>query len=391
MERQRLRRENEKLKEELDAARRAVYRQAAPFSRGTIVGPAARAGPQGWCGVWPPRASTRPAHIDETYDAPLPPQCPGCGGPAARGPLRDPISGRAAGAAPLRAALPHPRRSLSDVRSPRARAAIHCRRRTRLGAAAVQVGPQAVALAVVLNKDLGLPYGIVRAAVARAVRVERSPASGVVHAVRRAARQAQPTYDAAVHDRAWQSGRDTRRNELARRRRPAVALGVRHAGDDGLRDSTPAAGSRKRPPVIGADYAGILVRDGWQSYRQFTHARHQTCLARLLRRCRVLLLDYPDQPFCGRGQGPPPGGAAHAGAVRRGGVSPHAASRPPRPSTASGPGRRLALSPSRSGRRSAAFSAICSSSVTPSSPSSSSPRSTPADWRAEQGPATGGR
>ena len=36
-ERQRLRRENEKLKEELDAARRAVYRQAAPFSRGTTV------------------------------------------------------------------------------------------------------------------------------------------------------------------------------------------------------------------------------------------------------------------------------------------------------------------------------------------------------------------
>jgi regulator of replication initiation timing len=32
-ERQRLHRENEKLKEELDAARRAVYRQAAPCGR----------------------------------------------------------------------------------------------------------------------------------------------------------------------------------------------------------------------------------------------------------------------------------------------------------------------------------------------------------------------
>src|SRR5262249_36818031 len=44
-------------------------------------------------------------------------------------------------------------------------------------------------------------------------------------------------------------------------------------------------------------YAGVLVRDGWQSYRQFTHALHQTCLAHLLRTCRRLLLDYPDQPF----------------------------------------------------------------------------------------------
>jgi septal ring factor EnvC (AmiA/AmiB activator) len=36
-ERQRLRRENDKLKEELEAARRASSRQAAPFSRGTRV------------------------------------------------------------------------------------------------------------------------------------------------------------------------------------------------------------------------------------------------------------------------------------------------------------------------------------------------------------------
>jgi transposase len=41
----------------------------------------------------------------------------------------------------------------------------------------------------------------------------------------------------------------------------------------------------------------VLQRDGWQSYRQFTHAAHQTCLAHLLRRCRVLLLDYPAHPF----------------------------------------------------------------------------------------------
>lgn len=43
-ERQRPRRENEKLREELDAARRAVYRQAAPFSRGTRVARPCRPG-----------------------------------------------------------------------------------------------------------------------------------------------------------------------------------------------------------------------------------------------------------------------------------------------------------------------------------------------------------
>ena len=39
--------------------------------------------------------------------------------------------------------------------------------------------------------------------------------------------------------------------------------------------------------VLGADVAGILVRDGWAPYRRFTAATHQACLAHLLRRARV--------------------------------------------------------------------------------------------------------
>src|SRR5260370_4233196 len=42
--------------------------------------------------------------------------------------------------------------------------------------------------------------------------------------------------------------------------------------------------------VLGAGFAGFLVRDGWSIYRQFTHALHQTCLAHLLRRCREMIL-----------------------------------------------------------------------------------------------------
>ena len=45
--------------------------------------------------------------------------------------------------------------------------------------------------------------------------------------------------------------------------------------------------------VLGADVAGILVRDGWAPYRRFAAATHQTCLAHLLRRARTLRLDYP--------------------------------------------------------------------------------------------------
>jgi transposase len=59
----------------------------------------------------------------------------------------------------------------------------------------------------------------------------------------------------------------------------------------------PGRGLAQAAHVIGVDYAGVLQRDGWQSYRQFTKAAHQTCLAHLLRRCRVLLLEYPAHPF----------------------------------------------------------------------------------------------
>ena len=50
----------------------------------------------------------------------------------------------------------------------------------------------------------------------------------------------------------------------------------------------PGRGFTQAAAILGAEYAGVLVRDGWAPYRQFTAAAHQTCLAHLLRRCRDL-------------------------------------------------------------------------------------------------------
>jgi transposase len=64
-----------------------------------------------------------------------------------------------------------------------------------LGAAAAQIGPHAVAFAVLLNKRLGLPYG----KIARLLRDRFGltvTGGGLVQAIHRAARQAQPTYAA---------------------------------------------------------------------------------------------------------------------------------------------------------------------------------------------------
>lgn len=49
-------------------------------------------------------------------------------------------------------------------------------------------------------------------------------------------------------------------------------------------------GFEQAAAVLGSDFDGFLVRDGWSVYRQFQQAFHQTCLAHLLRRCREMML-----------------------------------------------------------------------------------------------------
>ena len=41
--------------------------------------------------------------------------------------------------------------------------------------------------------------------------------------------------------------------------------------------------------MLGEEYAGIVVRDGWAPYRQLMKAEHHTCLAHLMRRCDEIL------------------------------------------------------------------------------------------------------
>ena len=53
--------------------------------------------------------------------------------------------------------------------------------------------------------------------------------------------------------------------------------------------------------MLGTDYAGVLVRDGWAPYRCYD-GLHQTCLNHLLQRCKHLREDHPDNPWAGEVQ-----------------------------------------------------------------------------------------
>jgi transposase len=146
-----------------------------------------------------------------------------------------------------------------------------------LGAASTHLGPHAVALIVLLNKHLGLSHGKVAALLRDWFGLRVRP-SGVTHALHRAARQAAPTY-AALRDQirgspvvspdetSWKVG-----GRLWWLWVFATARTVVYTIQDGRGFDQAAA-------VLGAEFDGVLVRDGWAPYRQFDQAAHQTCLA----------------------------------------------------------------------------------------------------------------
>jgi len=52
-------------------------------------------------------------------------------------------------------------------------------------------------------------------------------------------------------------------------------------------------GFEQATALVPGDYEGVIVRDGWAVYSRYEKARHQTCVAHLLRRCHEMIEDNP--------------------------------------------------------------------------------------------------
>ncbi|MFN8583678.1 MAG: IS66 family transposase [Gemmatimonadaceae bacterium] len=160
-----------------------------------------------------------------------------------------------------------------------------------LGAAAVQLGPHALALLVVLNKQLGLSHGKIATLLRERFRWPVT-SGAITRALHRVARQAAPTYAAlcarvrgspmvAPDETSWKVG--GRLQWLWAFATPETTVYA----------IQPGRGYRPAAAVLGHDYAGVLVRDGWAPYRRCQAAGHQPCLAHLLRRARDLRVAHP--------------------------------------------------------------------------------------------------
>ena len=156
-----------------------------------------------------------------------------------------------------------------------------------LGAAQVQIGPEALALAAHLRKEMGISDG-------RAARVLelgwglRMSRSGICRAVLRTADKAAPTYQglrAAARQAsvAWMDETGWR---------VAATLewlwGV-VTGTVTVYDILPGRGFGEASSILGADWEGWLHHDGWRVYYQFLNAYHQSCLNHLLTRADELV------------------------------------------------------------------------------------------------------
>jgi regulator of replication initiation timing len=159
-EREQLREENEKLKRQLEEAQRASKRQAAPFSRRQRKEHPKAPGRKPGAAYGQRYSKRPPKRVDEVIPVTLPERC-SCGGQVAfdrtepqyqQEIVRKTIWRR------FDIAIGHCEECQKrwQGRDPRQTS-------DALGAAQVQLGPEALALAVRINKDLGMPHADVAA------------------------------------------------------------------------------------------------------------------------------------------------------------------------------------------------------------------------------------
>jgi transposase len=279
--------ENARLRGELESARRAGKRQAAPFSKGEPKKDPAKPGRKSGEQYGTRAHRPVPDHVDVEIRVPLPDACPCCSGELE---FEDEVDQYQEEIRWVRGHVRRFRISRGRCRrcGKRAQGRHPDQTSDAVGAAGSQIGPRAVAIAAQLNKELGVSMSKVSRILAL-LGLKVTP-GGLYHALGRLAGAAEPTCQALV---------------LAVRQSAAVAAdetGWRVAGHrqwlwvfvgDDVTVYLIAAGRGydQAKGVLGPDFSGVLERDGWAPYRRFADARHQTCVAHLLRRAAELIAD----------------------------------------------------------------------------------------------------
>ena len=280
-----LRAEVERLRRALEEALRRGKRQAAPYSRNTPKQHPKPAGRKSGAQYGVHAARREPARVDEQIPVPLPASCERCGGGVVPTGTRPQFQEDLVRRTVVRRFEVEVGRCEDCGRHVQGRHPLQTS--DALGAAHVQLGPEAIALAVQLTKERGLSHADVAEVLHSGYGLDVSR-SGICRAILRVGAKAAPTYDRLVQAArtsvvAWLDETGWRVAAQSRWLWVAVTAHVTIFAIQAGRSFTEAAA------LLGEDYNGFVHHDGWRAYYRFPHAFHQTCVAHLLRRCRDLI------------------------------------------------------------------------------------------------------
>jgi transposase len=273
-----------KLEEQVAGLSRAAKRQAAPFSKGPPKANPKTPGRKPGKDYGAKAFRAIPPVIDETLEAPLPDCCP-CGGTV----IADSVEQQYQTEIPRKPI--HRQFNVHIGHCGRCGERVQGRHPLQtsdaLGCCASQLGPDAQAAIVYLNKDAGLSQGKISTLFSTLFGIALTR-GGVCQAMLRAAGRCLPHYHAIIlnvaqspwivpDETGWRVGGLPAWLHTFVGEHAVAYLVARQRGY--------LASSR----IIPEDYIGVLVHDGWRPYERFFWATHQTCNGHLLQRCRELL------------------------------------------------------------------------------------------------------
>jgi transposase len=228
-----------------------------------------------------------PPRIDETYDVPLPPKCPHCGGKhLSESHVASQYQTEIPRNVIFRRFDVHVGTCCDCHHTVAGRHALQTS--SARGAAASQFGPNVHALLAVMNKECGLSHGKCVNLLGTLFEDLHMARATSVRSIERTAERCQPAYEQIRQDvrrssqvtpdeTGWRvGGRNAWLHAFATPRETCYVI-------DPTRSHLPAE------QLLGLDWNGTLVHDGWSVYDCFTQAFHQQCLGHLQRRCEKLL------------------------------------------------------------------------------------------------------
>ncbi len=273
----------------LEESRRAEKRQAAPFRKEKRVGVPKKPGRKSGKNYGKHARRTPPENLPVTEEcvADLPPQCPHCDSTnvasfnATDEQFQTEIQCRT-----IRRRFVVHRGYCLDCGAP-LEGRHPLQTSTATGAAREQLGARAHALMSVLNKQMGLSHGKVVWLFEKLfhLKINRSTS---VRSVERTGRRCESAYE--------QIRRDVRAAEQVTPDETGWRVGGEKAWLHAFAttratcyDIDPTRSIAPAQRLLGLDWSGWLVHDGWSVYDQFTRAIHQQCNTHLLHRCHELL------------------------------------------------------------------------------------------------------